>query len=87
LISHINAQTVKGEEWLNNVVVAGLQKSGTDASWSIEVHGNAATVDDDNQESAGPAVYLIFKGEPTTASDDEAKSGDAPTIPLQFFCY
>lgn len=86
LVSHINAQTEKGEEWLNTVVVAGLRKAGTEASWSMEVHGNAATVDDENQESAGPAVYLIFKGEPTTTTE-EAKSGEPATIPLQFFCY
>jgi hypothetical protein len=93
LVSHINAQTGKGEKWLKNVVLAGLQKAGTQASWSIEVHGNATTTvdDDDNQEeSAGPAVYLIFKGEPTTtttATEDAKNNGEPPAIPIQFFCY
>ncbi|CAB9508122.1 expressed unknown protein [Seminavis robusta] len=94
LVSHINAQTEKGEEWLNDVVVTGLRKGGgDDASWSIEVHGNAAPVldeekDDNNEDSAGPAVYLIFKSSSTITKDKEKEGSDeTPTIPLQFFSY
>ena len=95
LVSHINAHTSKGEEWLNEVVLAGLRKGGGDASWNIEVHGNAQGEDDgdgddddddasEHPEAAGPAVYLIFKGPPPSKT---GVSSDPPAIPLKFFCY
>ena len=100
MVSHINAHTSKGQEWLEQVVLVGLRKGGGDADWAIEVHGsdNAPPPgkekeeedDSDSEESPGPAVYLIFKRE-RQEDDKDAKSNsnssDPPNIPLHFFNY
>jgi len=93
LVSHINAHTVKGEEWLNNVVLTGLRNGGDNATWYIEVHGNEQGQEDDDDdndssehpEASGPAVYLIFKGPPPPMTEEE--SNEPPSVPLKFFCY
>lgn len=57
--------------------------------WEIEVHGNSGEDvplgdrETEEQESPGPAVYLIHKME----SKKEAAASDPPTIPLRFFSY
>jgi hypothetical protein len=85
IVSHLNAHVPSGRQWLNDVVVPGLQmaiQSSMDSSrsptcaWEIEVHGNSgeesleaggvnsedATEDDEQEEeNAGPAVYIIHK--------------------------
>lgn len=91
-MSHINVHTSKGEEWLQDVVITGLRQGGSDASWNIEVHGNthggSNTENDDDSgdppEAAGPAVYLMFKGERSAETKD---SSEQPAITLQFFYY
>lgn len=54
-MSHINAHTENGIDWLNTVVVTGLQNGGGKFStWEIEVHGNDGTAPDecyDEEES------------------------------------
>lgn len=41
LVSHLNAHTESGVEWLNTVVVVGLRAGGGKYSkWEIEVHGS-----------------------------------------------
>ena len=91
-MSHINAHTSKGEEWLEDVVLTGLRQGGGAATWNVEVHGNDYVGADDSNdddiseapEAAGPAVYLIFKGPPEPEKGD---GPDQPAIPLKFFCY
>jgi ubiquinone/menaquinone biosynthesis C-methylase UbiE len=69
VISHMNAHTYNGMEWLSSVLVEGLKLGaechGLECSWSVEVHGNQEEDDANTAESpsAGPAVYVIRKGE------------------------
>ena len=83
LVSHINAHTSKGQEWLEQVVLVGLRKGGADAGWAIEVHGNDNATEEDVEESPGPAVYMIFKRKLEDSSDNNGE----PRVPLQFFNY
>lgn len=90
-MSHINAHTTKGEEWLEQVVLTGLRKGGGDSGWAIEVHGNDPAVEEnDNEEdppeAPGPAVYLIFKAK-LEKDETNNNNSDPPTIPLKFFNY
>jgi hypothetical protein len=65
IISHLNAHTPHGLEWLEEVVMEGLKKysvrSTSDVTaWEIEVHGNADMVteeedEEDKDESKGKA--------------------------------
>jgi hypothetical protein len=96
IVSHLNAHIQSGLEWLDSIVVAGLRKGGKNNSWEIEVHGNAADtppLEDGNEEeqnSPGPAVYVICKGDtmPNQTKSSKPLSGkDLPTIPLRFFSY
>jgi SAM-dependent methyltransferase len=88
IVSHLNAHTSSGLEWLDNVVVVGLRAGGGIARWEIEVHGNDG--DSESSSSPGPAVYIIRKKPPIDLESDEQKDDDdsAPaTIPLRFFSY
>lgn len=64
LISHLNAHTINGQSWLEQVVFKGLLNTG---DYLIECHGNAEIIDEDDDSangpigSAGPAVYIIEK--------------------------
>ena len=84
LVSHLNANTERGLQWLSDVVFEGLREGESSASWSIEVHGNAEIRDDSSAPagSPGPAVYVIRKME----KDPSAPSEDA-AIPVKFFSY
>ena len=98
-MSRISAHTIKGQEWLEQVVLVGLRKGGADADWAIEVHGSDNIPppdgdDDDNDddsdggETTGPAVYLIFKRKRENDNNgDNSSSSDPPNIPLHFFNY
>jgi SAM-dependent methyltransferase len=89
LVSHLNAHTTKGLEWLEGVIVKGLRAGGGTFLWEIEVHGN----DGENEESPntpvcnpGPAVYIIGKKpkpEPNLDDDDHPPE----RFPLRFFSY
>ena len=88
MISHINAHTENGMEWLNDIVVPGLRQGGGRRQWSVEVHGADIPEDDEEgeSESPGPAVYIIHKGDlengPPTSDDP-----DHPAISLRFLSY
>ena len=85
LVSHLNAHTEPGLQWLSDVVFEGLRGCDPDASWSIEVHGNAEIQDDSSSTpsgSPGPAVYVIRK-----KSRDPSVQIDDTTIPVNFFAY
>lgn len=38
LVSHLNANTTSGVEWVDEVVVAGLKEEGSNANWIVECH-------------------------------------------------
>lgn len=93
LISHLNAHTDSGIQWLNEVVVEGLRAGDKDAVWEIEAHGNDDFEESEEERSSpqlspGPCVYIIHKmlssAEPNSKSDDS----DSPSnIQLKFFTY
>ena len=92
IVSHVNAHTENGINWLNEIVVPGLRAGAGKCHWSVEVHGGDVPdidgEDDDEEESvdAGPAVYIIHKGD--VESDDPTKDDTLlPTVPLRFFSY
>eukprot|EP00977_Amphora_coffeiformis_P016453 scaffold5108_cov172-Amphora_coffeaeformis.AAC.2 len=85
LVSHLNAHTEPGLQWLSDVVFEGLRGGDPSASWYIEVHGNAEIQVDSSlppSGSPGPAVYVIRKKRraPNEPVDDAA-------IPIKFFSY
>jgi len=61
LISHLNACTSDGMEWLENVVFPGLSK--TQGNYCIEVHTSEDAME---SETPGPAVYVILKSTETS---------------------
>ncbi|KAL3936062.1 MAG: hypothetical protein SGBAC_008543 [Bacillariaceae sp.] len=89
IVSHVNAHVPAGLQWLDNIVLPGLRMNCKHTKWEIEVHGNSGedvrveNGETEEQESPGPAVYLIHKIE----SKKEATESDPPTIPLRFFSY
>jgi SAM-dependent methyltransferase len=91
LVSHLNAHTKNGIEWLHEVILPGLRTGGRDATWEIEVHGNDGSNDIDNGKfdppsSPGPCVYIIHKMD-GQADDEGVDTKETPTIPLSFFTY
>lgn len=87
IISHINAHTEDGIDWLNNIVVPGLRNGECQHEWSVEIHCGDMPEnlegEDDESASLGPAVYIIHKGKLVNATD----SADPPTISLRFYSY
>ena len=70
LVSHLNAQTESGIDWLNTVVIAGLRAGGGKHSrWEIEVHSSDVNgssecnedetnhVDDGQESESGEVVH------------------------------
>lgn len=90
IVSHLNAHTESGMEWLSDIVVPGLRKGSLKCDWEIEIHGNEEEpIDEESGETTsegpGPAVYIIHKKPPLpngTYTED-----DPPTIPLRFASY
>jgi Methyltransferase domain len=77
LVSHLNAHTLNGVQWLHEVVFEGLKRHSHNANFHVDVHGNdvaeeSSSVSSDHpgndgvtkataNQSAGPAVYVIHK--------------------------
>lgn len=60
LVSHLNAHTTNGIDWLNAVVVPGLRGGGISSTWEIEIHGSDGTFSndhDDGEESEDEQIY------------------------------
>jgi hypothetical protein len=96
IISHLNAHTPNGVSWLEEVVQTGLLAGGGNATWEIEVHGNADISTDGDPGipagSPGPAVYIIQKKPPSEVEESESAtaaflSAQDTTIPVKFFAY
>lgn len=84
LVSHINANTEKGIDWLNSIVVKGLRNGGGNFSeWEIEVHGNDGDEGEEEEFEDGGEEYVsdgdnaggVNNGEATT-NDNEADEAD-----------
>lgn len=91
IISHVNAHTENGINWLNEIVVPGLRVGAGKCQWSVEVHGgDVPDIDCDDDEAsanAGPAVYIIHKGEVVDSDNPTIDDDSPPTVPLRFFSY
>ena len=90
IVSHLNAHSEAGMEWLGDIVVPGLRKGSLECDWEIEVHGNEEEpIDEESGETTsegpGPAVYIIHKKPPLT--NVTYTENDPPTIPLRFLSY
>lgn len=85
LISHLNAHTSDGIDWLNQVVLEGLQSGSKNMKWEIEVHGNE--VDDSSSENPGPCVYIIQKLEKATEENVTMEDEEQTGLHLRFFSY
>jgi hypothetical protein len=88
IVSHLNANTKEGLDWLEEIVVKGLRAcGGKEVSWEIEVHGSSsedeAAFEDPVNANPGPAVYIIHK-KPLMEFSNE---GEESTVPLKFFGY
>jgi ubiquinone/menaquinone biosynthesis C-methylase UbiE len=62
IVSHINAHTSHGQTWVEEVVLPGLFQTCSDCAWSIDVHGNSASDEDDED---------ISKSNSDSEDDDE----------------
>lgn len=90
LVSHLNAHTESGIDWLNTVVIAGLRAGGGKYSrWEIEVHSSDVNysnesngdetnhVDDGLESESGEVVQEDEAHE----SDGEESDGDENSAP------
>jgi hypothetical protein len=67
LVSHINAHTESGVQWLNTVVVVGLRAGGGKYSkWEIEVHGSGIS---ETNECYGDETNHVQNGQESESSD------------------
>ena len=85
LVSHLNAHTSDGIEWLDEVVITGLRDGGgRHSEWEIEVHGSDGleSVDDDGLGAHGEDSGSIrinseeFKKVELEAIEEEVASED-----------
>ena len=49
IVSHLNANSPKGMQWVDDVIIKGLQSVDATANWKIEVHGG----DGETESTAG----------------------------------
>lgn len=90
LVSHLNAHTTEGLEWLEGVIVNGLRAGGGTFLWEIEVHGNDGDVEVSPSTPEcypGPAVYIIGKKPEPAPNLDEHDDHPPQRFPLRFFSY
>jgi hypothetical protein len=96
VISHVNAQTEDGMQWLNSIIVPGLRVGSVSSKWRIEVHGGEISDSSDGEneegddalsEHPGPAVYIIQKSENVEGLSSSTDVTDLPSVSLQFYSY
>jgi hypothetical protein len=97
IVSHLNANGPEGLSWVDEVLAAGLKDGDSESSFRIEVHGNDAGDDDEqdglkvketeeNEEDSkhyGPAVYIIQKKDNSQTKSAE----ECPRVDMKFFGY
>ena len=74
IISHLNANTMDGLKWLDEVIVPGLRKADSNADWAIESHG--AEDPEDNDEECEIDNFDEEPGD--NVNVDEAESSEYP---------
>ena len=76
IVSHLNANSPKGMQWVDDIIIKGLQAGDDCARWKIEVHGGdggtESLVPDDKNEG-----IVIVSG---TDEVDDDKYGPAVYI-------
>jgi hypothetical protein len=92
LVSHLNAHTENGVEWLNTVVVVGLRAGGGKYSkWEIEVHGsdvnesNECNGDETNHVNYGnesESGHVVQEGEEHESNGEESDADENSASPL-----
>lgn len=102
LVSHSNAHTDHGMQWLQDIVFNGLQRLGkvdpkqAMYKWEVEVHGNdmESLIDEygDNvpdDASPGPAVYIVHKQSAVLcqSTTDRRDVGNSSAIKVKFLSY
>jgi hypothetical protein len=48
IVSHVNAHTSHGQTWVEEVVLPGLFQTCSNCAWSIDVHGNSVSDEDED---------------------------------------
>ena len=82
-MSHTNANSDEGLDWIENVVAEGLRRGTSGSDWRVEVHSKELEEKDepphkgvdllsDEEDSLGPAVYIIQK----IAASEEGGKGN-----------
>lgn len=80
LVSHMNANNSPGQKWLEEVVLPGLFQTCSDCKWSIEVHGNSGTEDDEDLNSGKLGEEEEEEGSEDDTNSDESSIGPAVYI-------
>lgn len=75
LVSHLNAHTTNGINWLNAVVVTGLRRgAGRSSTWIVEVHGSDGIAS--TEHANGEEIDSKHEGESSSEGNEEAESQD-----------
>jgi hypothetical protein len=75
IVSHLNAHTPSGISWLEDVVFTSLRSgSGKDTAWTIEVHGNGDTPEEEEEE-----VSAVLEQSVGPAFTSSTRKSSAPT--------
>jgi len=92
----LNANTLEGLTWTQEVLFPGLKGGDSTSDWRIEVHGNdvdndnetSETEDDSDEKHAGPAVYIICKIAVSNEEREEReKTQKDSNVDMKFFDY
>ena len=76
IVSHLNANSNKGMQWIDDVIINGLQSGDASANWKIEIHGgdgeteSASATEDNNDTCSGLTVMETANEEPDDDDDD-----------------
>lgn len=75
LVSHLNAHTANGINWLNSVVVTGLRNgAGVSSTWIVEVHGSDGIAS--TEHTKGADIESKHVGGSSGDGNDEAERQD-----------
>ena len=75
LVSHLNAHTANGINWLQCVVVTGLRRgAGRSSTWIVEVHGSDGIAS--TEHANGEEIDSKHVGESSSEGNEEAESQD-----------
>ena len=82
LISHLNANTTSGVEWVDEVVVTGLKEGGGNANWIVECHSadvsNSIGEEEYEEENEEDENEQVVNDEDTNDAIVEREEDDGP---------